>query len=265
MPEYIGRVSAALAMTVLLAACGGEQKAASTDSANLQMAPAASTSQPALSDTTQAPAPAPAPATRRRTPVATVPSTADRPRVGAIRTQPARPAGGEVAAGTSLLLHPDQRVCTNTYKVGDLVSATVAETAAGSNGVSIPAGATVHMQITALKRSENAKDPIDMGFDAKSVTIDGRTYVVSATVTAETIERVRNEPTSKDVQKVVGGALIGAIVGKLLGKSNKGAVIGGAAGAAAGGAVAATTANFEGCIAQGSNMTVRLNAPVVIQ
>ena len=264
MPEYIGRMSAALAMTVLLAACGGEQKAASTDSTSLQVAPAAAT-QPALSDTTQAPAPAPAPATKRRTPVAARPSTPARPPVEPIRTQPARPVGGEVAAGTSLLLHPDQRVCTNTHKVGDLVSATVAETVAGSNGVSIPAGATVHMQITALKRSENIKDPIDMGFDVKSVVVDGRTYVVSATVTAETIERVRNEPTSKDVQKVVGGALIGAIAGRILGKSNQGAVVGGVAGAAAGGAVAATTANFEGCIAQGSNMTVKLNAPVVIQ
>ncbi|MHB1863297.1 MAG: hypothetical protein ACYCVL_10035 [Gemmatimonadaceae bacterium] len=261
MPEYIGRMSAALAMTVLLAACGGEKKAAGTDSTSLQVAPSAAT-QPALSDTTQAPAPAPAP--KRRTPEAR-PSTPARPPVGAIHTQPARPAGGEIAAGTSLLLHPDQRVCTNTYKVGDLVSATVGEAVPGSNGVSIPAGATVHMQITALKRSENIKDPIDMGFDVKSVVIDGRTYVVSATVTAETIERVRNEPTSKDVQKVVGGAVLGAIAGKLLGKSNQGAVVGGVAGAAAGGAVAATTANFEGCIAQGSNMTVKLNAPVVIQ
>ena len=121
------------------------------------------------------------------------------------------------------------------------------------------------MTITALKRSENVKDPIDMGFRVESVTFAGQTYAMSATVTAEAIDHVRNEPTSKDVQKVVGGALVGAIAGKLIGKSTTGAVVGGAAGAAAGAGVAATTANFEGCIAEGSDMTVKLTAPVVIK
>ncbi|HVA57344.1 MAG: hypothetical protein WBQ26_04970 [Gemmatimonadaceae bacterium] len=266
MVKYIGRLGAALAVTAMLAACGGKGESASADSSaakDLQMAGDSAAAQPSLADTAAAPASAPA----RVRPSAAAPTRraegASRP-AEAPKSEPARPAG-EIAAGETLLLHPSQKVCTNTNKVGDVVQATVAAAVPGSNGVSIPAGAVVRLTITALKRSENVKDPIDMGFRVESVTFAGQTYAMSATVTAEAIDHVRNEPTSKDVQKVVGGALVGAIAGKLIGKSTTGAVVGGAAGAAAGAGVAATTANFEGCIAEGSDMTVKLTAPVVIK
>ena len=118
--------------------------------------------------------------------------------------------------------------------------------------------------IARLKRSENSRDPIRMTLRVRSVSFGGKTYPLKATVTHENIERVRNEPKSKDVQKVVGGAVIGAVAGRIIGRSTKGAVIGGAAGAATGAGVAAATANYEGCIARGSNVTVRLSAPVTI-
>ena len=46
----------------------------------------------------------------------------------------------------------------------------------------IPAGATVSLEVTSLKRSENANDKIVMEFAVKSVSFGGRTYPVSATV-----------------------------------------------------------------------------------
>lgn len=271
MIKYIGRLGAVLAVTSLLAACGGKSDSARADSAlttDLQMAGGSTAAQPSLGDTAKAPATAPAATVPVKKPATTAKPL---PKATApISTQPTTPMArvatvGEVATGTTLILHPSEKVCTNTHKVGDVVSATVADAVAGSNGVSIPAGAVVQMEITALKRSENVKDPIDMGFKVTSVAFDGHTYEMSATVINEPIERVRNEPTGKDVQKVVGGAIIGAIAGKIIGKSTKGAVVGAATGAAAGAGVAATTANYEGCIAQGSNMTVRLSAPVTIK
>ncbi len=266
MTSYSSRIVGAVALMLAVAACGGNKGSAAGDSAmssDLQRAGGSTAAQPGLGDTAAAastPAPTtPAPATkqapvRRREPAATRPA----------ETRPAARATGEVAEGTSLLLHPTDSVCTNTHKVGDVITATLANAVPATNGLSIPSGATVHLKITALKRSENVKDPIDMGFDPVSVTFGGETYAISATVTAEKIDRVRNEPTSKDVQKVAIGAAVGAIAGKLIGKSTKGAVIGGAAGAAAGAGVAATTANFEGCIARGSDMTIKLNSPVTI-
>lgn len=272
MTKYIGRLGAVLAATAMLAACGGLGESAGGDSsaaADLAMTAAGSTAvQPSLADTAAAPATAaPVKQPTRRAAAAAVPKAAEpveAPKAAEPVPEPA-PIVGEVASGSTLILHPSEKVCTNTHKVGDVVETTVADAVQGTNGLSIPAGAIVKMTITALKRSENVKDPIDMGFRVESVAFGGHTYAMSATVTNETIDRVRNEPTSKDVQKVVGGALVGAIAGKLIGKSTKGAVVGGAAGAAAGAGVAATTANFEGCIAQGSNMTVKLTAPVTIR
>ena len=164
-----------------------------------------------------------------------------------------------------MVVHPSARVCTNTNTVGEQITATLADPVSGTNGVTIPAGSKVTMTIAALKRSENMKDPITMTLDVNSVTVGGTTYPVNASVTHEDIERVRDEPTEKDVQKVVGGAVIGAVAGKIIGKSAKGAVVGGAAGAAAGAGVAAATANYQGCIAQGSNVTIKLNSSLAIR
>ena len=256
MPKHTLPLSTALAVLVGLAACGG-QKAANADSASLAMANAPTTAQPALSDTAAANAAA--------APAQTKPKAerAERVTPAPAAAAPAehRPMG-TIAAGTVITLHPADSICTNTNAVGQTIHATVAEAVHGTEQAVIPAGATVELRITALKRSENVKDPIDIGLDPVSVSFDGRTLALSAEVTAEKIDRVRNEPTSKDVQKVAVGAAVGAIAGKLIGKSTKGAVIGGVAGAAAGAGVAATTANFEGCIARGSDITIKLKTPV---
>ena len=128
----------------------------------------------------------------------------------------------------------------------------------------IPAGATATVEITELNRSENINDPVKMGFRVVSVTFGGKTYPIDATTTYANVDRVKNQPKSKDVQKVVGGAVIGAIAGQVLGKDTKGTVIGAAAGAAAGTAAAAATANYEGCIPSGGRVTVTLTSPVQV-
>ena len=135
--------------------------------------------------------------------------------------------------------------------MGQTFTATVANSVSGTNGASIPAGATVSLEVTNLKRSENANDKIVMEFAVKSVSFGGRSYPVTASVENADIERIRNQPKNKDVQKVVGGAVLGGIAGQILGKSTKSTVIGAAAGAAAGAGVAAGTANYEGCVSDG--------------
>jgi outer membrane lipoprotein SlyB len=114
--------------------------------------------------------------------------------------------------------------------------------------------------VTELKRSENANDNVVMGFRVVSVSFGGHTYPVSATTSYAQVTKVKNQPKSKDVQKVVGGAAIGAIAGQILGKSTKATVIGAAAGGAAGAAAAAATANYEGCVNSGGRITATLNS-----
>ena len=176
-------------------------------------------------------------------------------------TAPA-PRTGSIAAGTTLVLASSSKVCTNTNAVGDNITATTTEATSGTNGAAIPAGATVNMTVTNLKRSENANDKIIMEFRVNSIAFGGHTYQVEGSVADADVTKVRDQPANKDVQKVAVGAAAGAIAGKILGKSTKGAVIGGAAGAAAGAAVAAGTANYQGCINQGARISVRLDAPL---
>ena len=285
MSQYTRRIGAPLALTfaLLAGACTTEKQGdtLAQDSAlnrDLNLANRDTTVQPALTDI-----PAPAPTTTTPAPKTTTPRTTTPPRSTATTTPksttPSRPsnttasgntvssggsnAGGSVgtiAAGTTINLAANQRVCTNTHKVGDTFTARVSEAVTGSNGATIPAGASATVRITELKRSENANDNVVMGFAVSSVTYGGRTYNIDSDVTYAKVDKVRNQPKSKDAQKVIGGAAVGAILGQAIGKDTKGTVIGGAIGAAAGTAAAAATANYEGCVPEGGQITIKLNS-----
>jgi uncharacterized protein YcfJ len=248
---------------------------------DLQMANADTSAQPALKDvpagTTVAPAPATAPRTSSpsrpvvRTPTRRTPAPAPTTGTTSSGNTVTRTSGGSeralgmIPAGSTLNLASNSRVCTNTNKVGQRFTATVSQTVSGSNGATIPAGATANIEITELKRSENVNDKVVMGFRVVSVSFGGRTYPVSATTTYANVDRVKNQPRDKDIQKVVGGAAVGAIIGQVIGKSTKGTVIGAAAGAAAGTAAAAATSNYEGCVPDGGRITVSLDSSVQVQ
>jgi len=259
---------------------------------DLQMANRDTTAQPTLNDvpaasSTPAPAtatPSPRPSTSRPSTSTSRPSTS-RPSSSTTTPAPSRPSNvtasgntetkgtgastggavGTIAAGTTINLTSNQRVCTNTNKVGDTFTATVAEGVTGSNGVSIPAGATATVRVTQLKRSENANDNVVVGLDVTSVTYGGHTYSLDANTVTAKVDKVRNQPKGKDVQKVLGGAAVGAVLGQAIGKNTKGTVIGAAAGAAAGTAAAAATANYEGCIPSGGNIQIKLNSAAQVR
>jgi hypothetical protein len=294
MSEYIPRWRAPLALIAALAI------GACTDSKNddtlaqdtsltrdLQMANQDTLSQPALQDVPALESPtdvatAPAPASRapsRGTTVRTPPRSTTPARPAPAPAPTTTPSGntvtrgpsgseralGSIPAGSEISLSSNQRICTNTNRVGQRFSATVSNSVTGSNGAVIPAGATATVEITELNRSENANDEIRMGFRVVSVTFGGRTYPIEATTTYANVDRVRNQPKSKDVQKVVGGAAVGAIIGQVLGKDTKSTVIGAATGAAAGTAAAAATANYEGCVPSGGRLTIRLDSSAQVQ
>jgi hypothetical protein len=235
---------------------------------NAPVATAPKTSAPTRPKTTPRPS---APAPKNNPPASTTSKTASGNTVTttpAAGTNPAASGGGAVgmiAAGTTLNTNAGSKICTNTNNVGDHVTATVANAVTGSNGAVIPAGATVNMTVTRLKRSENANDPIVMEFAVNSVSFGGKTYPIDATVESAAVDRVKDQPQSKDVQKVAIGAAAGAIAGRILGKSTKATVIGGAAGAAAGAATAAATSNYQGCINSGGNITVKLTSAATVR
>jgi hypothetical protein len=291
MSKYIRRLGTPMALTVALAvgACskGGDNADASAlaqDSAlnrDLQLATGDSSAQPQLKDVPPAAAPAPTPSTpttttRPRTPApkprpttpAPAPSTPPRTASGNTVTPGEKSSAGDVgmiASGSTLTLASSSKVCTNTNKLGDRFTATLSEPVTGSNGAVIPAGATAVLEVTKLKRSENANDNIEMGFAVRSIAFGGNTYNVDADVTSAAVDRVRSSTKGNDAKKVVGGAVLGAVIGQVIGKDTKGTVIGAATGAAAGTAAAAATANYDGCVNDGGRIVVKLTSPLTIK
>lgn len=278
MVQYIPRFSASLALSLALfaGACSKKDDTAAADSAlnkDIQLANRDTSAQPALTDVPAGTAANPAPSTTTKTKTTTTttrtPTTTTRKPTTSVtssgNTVTRSSAGtaakvGTIPAGATLNLAAGSKVCTNTNHVGDRFNATLTNAVVGSNGAVIPSGATAVVEVTELKRSENANDNVVMGFRVVSVNFGGHTYPISATTSYADVSKVRNQPKSKDVQKVVGGAAIGAIAGQILGHSTKATVIGGAVGAAAGAGAAAATANYEGCVNSGSRITATLNS-----
>jgi hypothetical protein len=297
MSKYIRRFGTPLALSLALvsAACGtggddADTAALAQDSAlnrDLQLAQGDSAAQPQLKDVpAEAPAPTPEPAastptTRPRTPSRpTTRPAPSQPKAEPKASEPVRTpsgntvttgeksSGGEVGmieSGARLTLASGSKVCTNTNKVGDRFTATLTEAVTGSNGAVIPAGATAVIEVTKLKRSENANDNIEMGFAVRSIAFGGNTYNIDADVTSASVDRVRTATRGDDAKKVIGGAVIGAVIGQVIGKDTKGTVIGAATGAAAGTAAAAATANYDGCVNDGSRIVITLTAPLTIR
>jgi hypothetical protein len=280
MRETTKRSTAMLALAgaalTVLTACGdkgGDSAALGGDSAlgrDLAMA-AQDSVQPQLQDVpeptpTPEPPPAAAPAPRPTprppaprpaavTPAAPAPTPAPAP----------APTTGEVAAGTAMRFTASAKVCTNTHKVGDRFSATLASAVSGTNDATIPAGATGTFEVTEAKTAKNSNDDTFMKVRLVSVSFGGNTYPVEATVQTASTERVRSASTATDAKKVAGGAIIGAIAGQVLGKDTKGTVVGAAAGAAAGTAAAAATADFDTCLNPGAAIAVRLDGPITVR
>src|SRR6185436_3331267 len=242
---YTGRFSLVVGAALLLAACGGDKSqsdsalaADTTLNRDLALAGRDTAAQPSLTDVPAASGTASkSTATKSKT-------TTTKTSSGTKTTTPTKTASGNtvtkgtgtktgaavgmIPAGTTLNLRSNSEICTNTNKVGDKFTATLNESVVGSNGATIPAGATVTMTVTALKRSENVNDRIVMEFAVNNVEFRGKTYALDANVTSAAVDRVRNQPKSADVKKVIGGAAIGAIAGQVLGKNTKSTVIGAA-------------------------------------
>ena len=268
----------ALSLALVAGACSNKDDTLTSDSAlgrDLELANQDSLAQPQLQDVPSTPSGGAVNTPSRNNPPRSTPARTNPPRT----TTPATTTSGNtvtsgtrgsegtvasIAAGTSISLASSEKVCTNTHKAGDRFTATVSEAVMGSNGAVIPAGAKALVQVTSVARSENVKDPIQMGFIVQSVTFNGKTYPIDATITNVAVDRVRSKD-NKDAQKVAIGAAAGAIIGQILGKDTKSTVIGAATGAAAGTAVAMGTGDYEGCVPIGGTIAIRLNSAAKIQ
>ncbi len=168
---------------------------------------------------------------------------------------------GMIAAGTNIALTADQRICTDSNKVGDTFTATVANPVVGSNGAVIPAGSSVSGHVVALGASKAVGQTVTFSLAFDNLTVNGTGYPLDAALAGTPqLAQHRTTGAGTDAAKVGGGAVVGALIGGLVSHKVTGAVIGGAAGAAAGGGVAVATGKFDACLPQGGKLNIQLNS-----
>jgi hypothetical protein len=258
----IGRSALALAVLALVACGGGDSADASRE---IELAPAeqsaAMNDAPAVAEASPAPAAAaPRPATPRPTPT---PPATTRPTTAAVASGP---ASGALSPGATIALASGSRICTNTHKVGDRFTALTTADIAATNGVTIPTGSEVTLEVVESARGENSQERVKLAFKPVSITVRGATTDLAADVTqVARLEYARVQSTGTQAGKVATGAAIGAVAGQVLGRDTKSTVAGAAIGAAAGGAVAAATTDYNGCLAANAALTVTLTEQLTIR
>lgn len=264
----LARPLSGLALALLLAACGGDQRetdlAAADSLRDLGMPPADTSAVlndlPAPDAAPPAPpaAPRPAPSGSYATPRPAPPPA----------PAPARatPAASTLAAGTELDLRSDKAITSRTNKVGETFTATLAQAVTDASGRTvIPAGATVTLLIEALAPAENRGDTTGtLRLRATSVSFGGNSLALTGQNTTVAYTLKGRGVTTGGAATVGAGAAAGAIAGRVLGGGSRGTVIGGVVGAATGVAIAAETADRDVVIPIGARIVIALSDPLTV-
>ena len=248
----MSRTMIAALSLLAVAACGGrdsgDMATADSLSRDLQLAPVDTTA--TLNDRPSAGAPAAAP---RRANRPASPSAAP--------AQPRPSAPAALAPGTTITASTNAEIRSHKNKVGDTVTATVATDVKDNAGrVVIPAGSEVVLKVTAIKEAENKSDKTGtLTLQPTSLSMNGRTYPLSATIEGVTTELQGRGTNAGDIAKPAAGAAVGAVVGRVLGGSTKGAIIGGVLGGAVGAQRAVETKDRDVVLPQGTTVTLSLD------
>jgi len=195
------------------------------------------------------PPPAPAPEPRRSENVFR-PEPANAP-------PPAQQAGGELPAGTNLVVRMIDAVDSSVNRVGQTFGASIDEPVMINGQTMIPRGADVVVKLVDAKESGKLTGRSELTLDLVSVKVNGRPVDIN-TQTVSQQSSSRGERTAK----VAGGtAAVGAIIGAIAG-GGKGAAIGAAAGGAAGAGAEVVTAGQRVKIPSETRLTFVTDTPV---
>jgi hypothetical protein len=162
--------------------------------------------------------------------------------------------------GTTLTAATNAEIRSHKNKVGDTVTATIANDVKDRSGrVVIPAGSEVVLKVTAIKESENKSDKTGtLTVQPTSVVMNGQSYPLTASIEGVTTELQGRGTNAGDVAKPAAGAAVGAVVGRVLGGSSKGAIIGGVIGGAVGAQRAVETKDRDVVLPKGTTVTLSL-------
>jgi hypothetical protein len=267
MEETMKRIVLTACGLFAVLACGkGDQKATATAdslSRDLQLAPVDSTAKLNDKPATPAPAaetPAPQPAAPAPTPAAVAPKPKPKPAAP-------KPTSYTLNTGTEIKATSNDSLSSRHEMAGQTFTASVGGDIADAKGhVVIPAGSTIKFTIVTLEPAKN-KSQADgkIELTASEVTINGKSYPISATVSSVEHTLKGRGVTAGEAEKVGVGAAAGAIAGRIIGGNKKGTIIGGVVGAAAGTAVAIQTASRDVVVAPGAAIVMTLDAPLTVE
>jgi hypothetical protein len=227
-------------------------------------------SQPAATPSQEYSAPPRREPTRAPQPSANRPSSAASPSASnaAPVAEPARPVEPprpvfrdvSVPVGSALSLTLITPVSSETAAIETPVTARVRQAVVVDGVTVIPAGATLHGDVTEVERAGRVKGRSHLAIRFTEVTVDGQRDQLRTNALSFEGEATKGE----DATKVGAGAGIGALIGGIVGGKSgaaKGAAIGGAAGA---GAVVATRGR-EVELAEGTELNATLASPYSIR
>ena len=164
-------------------------------------------------------------------------------------------------AGTVLPVDLETAVGSDTSRVEQPVSGRLRRAVTVAGAEVLPAGTVVSGHVTAAQRPGKVKGRgmVAMRFTQLDTPGAGHTAISTAT-----ISRLAPATKEKDALKIVAPATVGAVIGRIAGGKGgaaKGAVIGGGAGAG----YVLSTRGKEIHMAPGSDLAVKLTAPVTVR
>lgn len=184
-------------------------------------------------------------------------------RDGSVVPAPARPPVARtitVPDNTALDVRLDTSHASDTSRVEERVSGTLASPVEIDGVTAIPAGARMTGHLTEVKESGKVKGRAELGLRFTRLQTGSVTYDIDTRPLSWIAESTKKE----DAVKIGTGAAAGAVIGAIAG-GKKGAAIGSAIGAGGGTAVVLATDGQEIRLAAGRKLKVSLTNPLTIR
>lgn len=162
-----------------------------------------------------------------------------------------------VPGGTRLNLQLSTPVASDTSKVEDQVSATLAQPLVVDGTTVLPAGTIAIGTVVAAERSGRVKGRASIAIRFHELRAEDESYAIRSSRIAREAEATKGEDAAKVGIGAGAGALVGAVAG-----GKKGAVVGGAVGAGAGTGVVLATRGEEVRLGAGARLTATLTEPL---
>lgn len=264
----------AVALSLAMAACGGEAESAHDLDSELitsELELSERETDGEAGDVAAAPPPAaPAPTRSPATGGTAVPPPPAAERTPDPRPEPApeaerapEPATVAIPTGSLVTAALTSTISTRTHEAGDTFTARVADDFRGDDGqVLIPAGAILEGRVLEARESAGSDDEALLVLGVERLDMNGWVYPLRATIIQAEMVTEAQDSGTRTAAKVATGAAAGAVVGQILGRNTRSTITGAAAGAAAGAGVAITTRDGHARMDEGARLTIQFDEAV---